>query len=91
MQLKIDDIEIPKSNPFQNCELGRKPYADILESLVCNGKGGCVMSLDGAWGTGKTTFVKMWLSPMRTGALFPASGQSSSISRSRKLPVARRP
>ena len=60
MQLKIDDIEIPKSNPFQNCELGRKPYADILESLVCNGKGGCVMSLDGAWGTGKTTFVKMW-------------------------------
>lgn len=60
MQLKIDDIEISKSNPFQNCELGRKPYADILESLVCNGKGGCVMSLDGAWGTGKTTFVKMW-------------------------------
>ena len=46
MQLKIDDIEIPKSNPFQNCELGRKPYADILESLVCNGKGGCVMSLN---------------------------------------------
>lgn len=60
MKLKIDDIEISKSNPFQNCELGRKPYADILESLVCKGKGGCVMSLDGAWGTGKTTFVKMW-------------------------------
>lgn len=60
MKLRIEDIEIPKDKPFQNCELGRQPYADILEGIVKNGKDGCVMSLDGAWGTGKTTFVRMW-------------------------------
>ena len=60
MKLRIDNIEIPENNPFQNCELGRQPYANILESVVMNGKDGSVMSLDGAWGTGKTTFVRMW-------------------------------
>lgn len=60
MKLKIDEITIPEENPFANCKLDRKIYADILESIVSNGNDGCVMSLDGAWGTGKTTFVRMW-------------------------------
>lgn len=60
IKFKFEDIEIPESNPFQNCQLGRQPYATILENIVAYGKDGYVMSLDGEWGTGKTTFVKMW-------------------------------
>ena len=60
IKFKFEDIEIPESNPFQNCQLGRQEYATILENIVAYGKDGYVMSLDGAWGSGKTTFAKMW-------------------------------
>lgn len=60
IKFKFEEIDIPENNPFQNCQLGRQDYATILESIVVNGKDGYVMSLDGAWGSGKTTFVKMW-------------------------------
>lgn len=60
IKFKFEDIEITESNPFQNCQLGRQEYATILENIVAYGKDGYVMSLDGAWGSGKTTFAKMW-------------------------------
>lgn len=60
IKFKLEDLEIPDNNPFKNCELGRQHYANILENIVVNGGSGCVISLDGVWGTGKTTFVKMW-------------------------------
>lgn len=60
MDFKIDNIEVVENRPFANCKLGREKYAKILEQIVGQGMGGCVMSLVGSWGTGKTTFVKMW-------------------------------
>lgn len=61
MDLKFDDIIIDdKEKPFKNCKLQRERYASILESILTVGSAGCVLSLNGEWGTGKTTFVRMW-------------------------------
>lgn len=55
------EIEIPEEEPFKNCALGRSKYASILTDIVSvYSQSGCVMALNGEWGSGKTTFVKMW-------------------------------
>ncbi len=53
-------IEIPTDVPFSNCKLGREKYAEILKAVVQAYSNGFVLGLDGAWGTGKTTFLQMW-------------------------------
>ncbi|OFX18269.1 MAG: hypothetical protein A2033_17600 [Bacteroidetes bacterium GWA2_31_9] len=62
MKIKHDanDIVIDVTNPFVNCKLGRKQYADILTNIVSNYADGFVLAVNNEWGTGKTTFVKMW-------------------------------
>ncbi|NII83487.1 MULTISPECIES: P-loop NTPase fold protein [unclassified Pedobacter] len=62
MKIKHYDITIPENNPFQNCKLDRQKYADALTSLVANYKNGFVLSINNSWGTGKTTFIRMWQS-----------------------------
>lgn len=55
------EIEIPEDNPFQNDRLERRQLCDILTEVVSfYRQSGCVMAICGDWGTGKTTFVKMW-------------------------------
>lgn len=46
--------------PFKDDKLGRKEYAEVLTDVVGLFAGGAVVALNGAWGTGKTTFLKMW-------------------------------
>lgn len=60
--MSIKSIEIiPEANdPFGKCKLNREPYADVLTSIVENYADGFVLALDNEWGTGKTTFIKMW-------------------------------
>lgn len=53
------EIEDPKE-PFKDDKLDRKEYAEVLSSIVETFVGGAVIALNGAWGTGKTTFLKMW-------------------------------
>lgn len=60
MICRLQDIEVNAECPFQNCKLGRKKYADILEQVVFFYSSGCVLAINGEWGTGKTTFVRMW-------------------------------
>lgn len=60
MKIKHDEILIPKETPFENCKLGREPIAEILTTLIATLPDGFVMAIDNKWGTGKTTFVKMW-------------------------------
>jgi len=60
MKYKHYDITIPEDNPFANCKLNRKQYANVLTQIVSNYSDGFVMSVNGAWGTGKSTFMKMW-------------------------------
>lgn len=60
MKIKHNDLIPDKDNPFQLCKLGREKYANILTNIVQNYAEGFVLALNGEWGTGKTTFVKMW-------------------------------
>lgn len=60
MKLKHADIIIPENEPFKNCKLNRKKYAEILTSIVGSYADGFVLAINNEWGTGKTTFVKMW-------------------------------
>ena len=59
-QIRTTDIEIPVGDPFRNCKLGRQKYAEVLKTLTIGNNSGCVISLNGAWGTGKTTFIQMF-------------------------------
>jgi hypothetical protein len=45
---------------FGEDKLGRKPCADMITELIEGTDGSLVIGLNGAWGTGKTTFLKMW-------------------------------
>lgn len=60
MHLKHNNLEIDATDPFANCKLDRKQYATTLTQLVNNYASGFVLAIDNKWGTGKTTFVKMW-------------------------------
>jgi hypothetical protein len=60
MKLKHHDITINPKRPFANCKLEREQYANILTSLVGSYADGFVLAINNEWGTGKTTFVKMW-------------------------------
>lgn len=45
---------------------GKKDLAKRLTVLFKNIEGGAVCLLDGRWGTGKTTFVKQWMSDLKS-------------------------
>ncbi len=60
MNLRHNDLYINPDNPFENCQLDRKQYALILTQIITNYTSGFVLGLNSTWGTGKTTFVKMW-------------------------------
>jgi len=60
MKIKHQEIEITPEQPFANCKLGREKYASILTNIVDTYADGFVMAINSEWGTGKTTFVKMW-------------------------------
>ena len=60
MKIKHFDVEIDPAHPFKECKLGREPNADVLTKLVGKYEDGFVLAINSEWGTGKTTFVKMW-------------------------------
>lgn len=58
--IKNIEIEIPEGNPFKECKQYRLPIAQILESIFSNTRNGAVISINGDWGSGKTTFIRMF-------------------------------
>ncbi len=60
MAFRHIDLEIPENTPFLNCKLGREKYAKILTTIIESYPEGFVLAINNKWGTGKTTFVKMW-------------------------------
>lgn len=52
--------EISADDPFKNDELERESVADFLTNMFTTIEEPFVMSLTAPWGTGKTTFIKMW-------------------------------
>lgn len=60
MKLKIKEIEILQDDPFKNDALDRKYSAEVLTNILLSVDEPFVLSVDSQWGTGKTTFIKMW-------------------------------
>lgn len=58
---RLPDINPCEDNPFAEDRLCRSQYAYSLCNIInAYSDTGCVISINGEWGTGKTTFVKMW-------------------------------
>lgn len=53
-------IEIPNDNPFENDEFEREIIARNFMRIFNKDEDGIILSIDSNWGTGKTTFIKMW-------------------------------
>jgi hypothetical protein len=60
MKLVTPPLIIEGSDGFGKDILQRKKFGDALSNLVTHTTDEIVISLDGKWGEGKTTFVKMW-------------------------------
>ncbi|EKB02720.1 hypothetical protein HMPREF9716_03749, partial [Myroides odoratus CIP 103059] len=60
MEFRHNDIEINEEKPFSNCKLEREKYAEVLTNIIDNYPEGFVLAINNKWGTGKSTFVKMW-------------------------------
>ena len=65
IRIQPKEIEVPEDDPFRHDLLGRKEPVEILTHLVGNLEGPCVLALDAAWGTGKTTFLRIWAQHLR--------------------------
>jgi len=60
MRIKHHEIIPTSKNPFAECKLEREPYARVLTDIVSAYGDGFVLAINNEWGTGKSTFVKMW-------------------------------
>jgi hypothetical protein len=60
MKLVTPSLVVEDSDGFRNDVLQRQQFGDALSNLVARSTDELVISLDGKWGEGKTTFVKMW-------------------------------
>lgn len=56
---KPNEIDVPDENPFKNDKLSRKESVNNLATLLKNAASPLTISINGGWGTGKTTFLKM--------------------------------
>jgi KAP family P-loop domain len=60
MQIRSSDLDILPDDPFKNDELERRELEPPLTQFVTQAVGPFVLAVDGSWGSGKTTFLKMW-------------------------------
>ena len=49
-----------KTTPSKTMSSDRQPFGEALLNIVTRSKEELVVSIDGQWGEGKTTFVKTW-------------------------------
>lgn len=62
MKFKPTQILVDSNNPFEQDALNRKPSVEALTGFIESLSGPFVLAIDSPWGTGKTTFIKMWQS-----------------------------
>lgn len=60
MKFKPAQIIVSTEHPFEHDALDRKSSIEALTGFVESLNGPFVLGLDSPWGTGKTTFIKMW-------------------------------
>jgi len=51
---------VESSDPFLDDKLNRKNEIENLSNLLINSETPLVLAIDASWGSGKTTFIKMW-------------------------------
>lgn len=71
MQLKPKNLTISPDNPFGEDKLSRQQSAQILTQIVSTIREPFVLAIDSPWGTGKTTFIKMWMAWLKEKNGFP--------------------
>ncbi len=62
-------IEANSSDPYKYDLLNRKSMADVLTNLVQFIDDSAVIAVDGEWGSGKTTFLRMWSQQLRKNGI----------------------
>lgn len=60
MKIVTPSLVVEDLDAFKNDALERKSFGEAFLNLVMRSNDELVISLDGKWGEGKTTFVKMW-------------------------------
>ncbi len=65
MHIQPREIYVPEADPFKYDLLDRKASVEILTHLISSLEGPCVLAVDSAWGTGKTTFLRIWAQYLR--------------------------
>ena len=65
IRIQPKDPDICEQDPFENDLLNRKQSIEVLTSIIGSIEGPCVLAVDAAWGTGKTTFLRMWSQHLR--------------------------
>lgn len=66
MFVRPPSLLIPPTSPFQHDKLGRIESAERLSYLLEGVQPPFVLSIDGKYGNGKTTFVQMWKAHLKT-------------------------
>ena len=65
IRVKPHEIKVSAEEPFKHDLLERREAVENLARLVGNLHGPCALSVDAAWGFGKTTFLKIWAQHLR--------------------------
>lgn len=65
--MRSNQIDVPESDPFKNDLFDRQGPANDLTNLVENLDTPAVIAIDGAWGTGKSTFLNLWKQSLSNG------------------------
>ena len=65
IRIQPREIEIPQDDPFKYDLLGRREAVEVLTPIIGSVAGPCVLSVDAPWGSGKTTFLKIWAQYLR--------------------------
>ncbi len=60
MKLIVPPLIISEDEGFEQDLFGRKAFGQSLKNVIINSDDALVISLDGMWGEGKSTFVRMW-------------------------------
>ncbi|CEN80987.1 KAP family P-loop NTPase fold protein [Paraclostridium sordellii] len=53
-------LDMPDDDPFENDQFEREAIARNFMKIFEKDEDGIVLAIDSNWGTGKTTFIKMW-------------------------------
>lgn len=60
VELVPKPLEVNATEGFAQDKLNREPFGEAMRNIILNTSGNIVISLDGGWGSGKTTFLRMW-------------------------------